>query len=169
MSVVQPWLHIVLRTAIVYVAILLGLRLSGKRELGQMTTFDLVVLLLIANGVQNAMVGPDTSLAGGIVAAATLLLLNWLLARVSWRFPSLRRWLEGVPTVLVSNGETVAANLRREGVDEATLAAAFREHGIEAIGNVALAVLEIDGSISVVPKSAESKHIKRIRRAIHHN
>lgn len=169
MSTLQPILIIILRTTVIYFAILLGLRLSGKRELGQMTTFDLVVLLLIANGVQNAMVGGDTSLFGGVVAAGTLLLLNWLLARTSWRFPKLRRWLEGVPTVLVTDGETVAVNLRREGVDEATLEAAFREHGIASIENVALAVLEIDGSISVVPKSAESKHIKRIRRAVHHN
>jgi uncharacterized membrane protein YcaP (DUF421 family) len=86
-----PAWNIVLRTAAVYLAILLGLRLAGKREIGQMTVFDLVVLLLIANAVQNAMVGPDTSLTGGILAAAVLLALNAIVAWLRLRWPRLRR------------------------------------------------------------------------------
>jgi len=83
-----PLWDIVLRTAGVYVAILLGLRLAGKREIGQMTVFDLVVLLLLANAVQNAMVGPDTSLGGGLLAAIVLLVLNALVARLRLRWPA---------------------------------------------------------------------------------
>jgi uncharacterized membrane protein YcaP (DUF421 family) len=169
MTALTSLFPIILRTSAIYLVILIGIRLSGKRELGQMTAFDLVVLLLIANGVQNAMVGGDTTLLGGIVAAATLLLLNWLLSKLSWRLPHVRRLLEGIPTVLVSQGVVVHANLQREGVDQETLAAAFREHGVATLDDVEMAVLEIDGSISVVPKSADGRHVKRIRKIVHHN
>lgn len=100
-------LGIVIRTLIIYFVILIGLRLSGEREIGQMTVFDLVVLLLIANAVQNAMVDPDTSLMGGIIAAVVLLLVNAAVARVRLRWPRLRRWVEGTPTLLVLHGETI--------------------------------------------------------------
>jgi uncharacterized membrane protein YcaP (DUF421 family) len=103
-SLAFPAWDIVLRTAVVYLVILVGLRLAGKREIGQMTVFDLVVLLLIANAVQNAMVGPDTSLGGGVLAVAVLLLLNTLVARLRLRWPGLRRAVEGSPTVLVLHG-----------------------------------------------------------------
>ena len=100
-SLALPAWDIVLRTAVVYLVILMGLRLAGKREIGQMTVFDLVVLLLIANAVQNAMVGPDTSLSGGLLAAVVLLVINSLVARLRLRWPALRRVVEGSPTVLV--------------------------------------------------------------------
>ncbi len=90
-----PGWDIVLRTAAIYLVVLIGLRLAGKREIGQMTVFDLLVLLLIANAVQNAMVGPDTSLAGGILAAVVLLALNAVVARLRLRWPRLRRIVEG--------------------------------------------------------------------------
>jgi uncharacterized membrane protein YcaP (DUF421 family) len=96
-------LGIAARTFIIYIVILAGLRLSGKREIGQMTVFDLVVLLLISNAVQNAMVGPDTSLVGGIIAVLVLLLVNIAVARLSIRWPRLRHLVEGTPTLLVSN------------------------------------------------------------------
>lgn len=145
---------IVLRTVAVYAAILLGLRLAGKREIGQMAPFDLVVLLLIANAVQNAMVGPDTSLVGGLLAAAVLLVLDRLIAYLSLRLPWLRRTVEGTPTLLVLHGRALAANLRREGLDDRALQAALREHGLTELRQVEMAVLEIDGSISIVPVSA---------------
>jgi uncharacterized membrane protein YcaP (DUF421 family) len=160
-SLALPAWDIVLRTAVVYLAILLGLRLAGKREIGQMTVFDLVVLLLIANAVQNAMVGPDTSLSGGVLAAVVLLVLNALVARLRLRWPALRRVVEGSPTVLVLRGEVITDHLRREGLDQDTLEAALREHGVAELSDVEMAVLEIDGSISVVPVGGTTKHVKR--------
>src|SRR5438105_9240931 len=95
---------VVLRTVLVYFALLVLLRVAGKRELGQMTPFDLVVLLVISNAVQNAMVGPDTSLTGGIVAACTLVITNWLVVRVGLRSAWLRQHVVGTPTVLIRDG-----------------------------------------------------------------
>lgn len=161
LSLAIPAWSIILRTAAIYLIILIGLRLAGKRELGQMTVFDLVVLLLLANAVQNAMVGPDTSLAGGILAALVLLVLNTVLARLRLRWPQLRRIVEGSPTLLVLHGEVIADHLRREGLDLETLEASLREHGIADLHDVEMAVLEIDGSISVVPAGVETKHVKR--------
>jgi uncharacterized membrane protein YcaP (DUF421 family) len=157
---IPPW-DIALRTVAVYTVILIGLRLAGKRELGQMTVFDLVVLLLIANAVQNAMVGPDTSLLGGLLAAVILLVLNVIIARLRLRSPVLRRLVEGTPTLLVLRGEPISDHLRREGIDQETLEAALREHGVENLSDVEMAVLEIDGSISVVPVGGTTRHVKR--------
>jgi uncharacterized membrane protein YcaP (DUF421 family) len=153
--------QIVVRTVAVYVAILMGLRLTGKREIGQMTIFDLVVLLLLANAVQNAMVGDDTTLAGGLIAAATLLVCNAAVARLSLRWPRLRRLIEGTPTVLVLRGRAIPEHLRREGIDEDALGAALREHGVADLADVEMAVLEIDGTISVVPKGGPMTQVKR--------
>jgi uncharacterized membrane protein YcaP (DUF421 family) len=110
-----PVWNIVLRTAAVYLVVLLGLRLTGKREIGQMTVFDLVLLLLIANAVQNAMVGSDTSLLGGLIAAGALLVLNAGVSRLRLRSKRLRRLIEGSPTLLVLHGKVIESHLRREG------------------------------------------------------
>lgn len=162
-------LGIVGRTVAVYAAVLIGLRLGGRRELGQLTPFDLVLILLVANAVQNAMVGQDTSLAGGLVAAATLLVVNMVVARLRLRSPRLRQLVEGPPVVLVQHGEFVETNLKREGLTEDDVLAAVREHGeVEGVANVELAVLEADGSVSVVPKSASvhrtSRRLRQRRR-----
>ena len=152
---------ITIRTLAVYLVVLVGLRLSGKREIGQMTVFDLVVLLLIANAVQNAMVGPDTSLTGGILAAVILLLVNALIARLSLRWLRLRRWVEGTPTLLVFHGKVIPEHMKREGIDEESLLTAMREHGVAEVSEVEMAVLEIDGSISVVPKGESITRVKK--------
>jgi uncharacterized membrane protein YcaP (DUF421 family) len=159
---------IVIRTLIIYIVILAGLRLSGKREVGQMTVFDLVVLLLIANAVQNAMVGPDTSLVGGILAAVVLLLINAIIARMSLSWPRMRRLVEGTPTLLVLHGEVVAEHMRREGIDKESLSAALREHGVDEISQVEMAVLEIDGSISVVPAGGTTTRVKKPLKFLRH-
>lgn len=142
--------EIVLRTATIYLVILLGVRLSGKREVGQMTPFDLTLLLLLSNAVQNAMTGPDTSLWGGIAAAVTLLLMNYLIAEVSGVNRRFRRFVQGSPTLLIHNGELVPANMAREHVTEDEIERALREHGIASVKDVSLAVLEVDGSISAL-------------------
>ena len=145
-------LSIALRAGIIYLVVLLGIRLTGKREVGQMASFDLVLLLLIANAVQNAMTGPDTSLAGGLTAAGTLLTLNWILTRIVWRYRKVRRLVEGAPTILIHRGKVLNENIRRENITTQDLHQAFREHGISDPDQVDQAVLEIDGAISVLRK-----------------
>jgi uncharacterized membrane protein YcaP (DUF421 family) len=141
-------LQIALRTGVIYLLVLIGVRLSGKREVGQMTPFDLTLLLLLSNSVQNAMTGPDTSLLGGAVAASTLLLLNYLVANVSGKNRRLRRLIEGEPSLLVHDGKVIESHMARERVSMDELHRALREHGINSCDQVALAVLEVDGSIS---------------------
>ncbi len=163
-----PLWQLLVRGALVYLAVFLLLRLMGKRELGQMTVFDLVVILLIANAVQNAMTGPDTSLEGGMIVAAILLAANRLVAQVRMRGGAWGRLIEGTPTVLVSDGEYVASHLHREGLAREEIDAAIREHGLESVKEVKLAVLEIDGSISVVPSGSQvfrsRKHVRQFKK-----
>ncbi len=168
LTLAVPLWDIVIRTVAVYFVILVGLRLSGKREIGQMTVFDLVVLLLLANSVQSAMLGPDQSLTGGIVAAAVLLTINGLMARLRLRWPRLRRIVEGSPTLLILRGQVIQDHLRREGLDRQNLEAALREHGVVDLADVEMAVLEIDGSISVVPAGSTTKRVKRPLKYLRH-
>jgi uncharacterized membrane protein YcaP (DUF421 family) len=141
-------LQIILRTSVVYLLVLIGVRLSGKREVGQMTPFDLTLLLLLSNSVQNAMTGPDTSLAGGAVAACTLLVLNYLIGNLSGANRRFRRLIQGEPSLLVHDGKVIESHMEREHVSMDELHRALREHGINGCDQVALAVLEVDGSIS---------------------
>ncbi len=163
-----PAWEIVIRTTVVYLFIFAGLRVMGKREMGQITILDLVAILLIANAVQNAMVGPDVSLAGGLLAAGVLLAMNRALEVVRLRSSFWGRLLEGTPTVLVEDGEFLAPHLRKEGLERSELEMAMREHGVESVGEVKLAVLETDGSISIVPQDSRvvrtRKHIRQLRR-----
>jgi uncharacterized membrane protein YcaP (DUF421 family) len=145
---VHVLLWIVLRTAVIYIVVLLGVRLSGKREVGQMTPFDLTLLLLLSNAVQNAMTGSDTSLLGGVIAAVTLLVLNYFIAEVSGGNRRFRKIVQGQPALLVHDGQVVAAHMAKEHVSMDELERSLREHGISSYHEVALAVLEVDGSIS---------------------
>ena len=162
-----PLWQIVVRTMIVYAVVVLGLRLLGKRQLGQMTIFDLVMILLIANAVQNAMVGTDTSLGGGLVAALTLLAVNAAVTRLVNLSPFAERLFEGAPTLLVKDGGFVAENLRREGLAKEEVEMAIREHGIETTEGVRVAYLEPDGTISVIPIDAKvlrgRRKVRRLR------
>jgi uncharacterized membrane protein YcaP (DUF421 family) len=140
--------EVALRTAVVYFVVLIGVRLSGKREVGQMTPFDLTLLLLISNAVQNAMTGPDTSLLGGVVAASTLLLVNYFVAKVSGSNRRFRKLVQGQPSLLVHDGQVITTHMEKENVSMDELQRALREHGVASCKDVALAVLEVDGSIS---------------------
>ncbi len=159
--------EIALRTALVYVAVLVGLRVAGKRELGQMTVFDFVVVLLIANAVQNAMTGPDVSVQGGLIAAAVLIVLNRIVALIRLHSELWGRLVEGMPTILVQDGQFLEPRLRKEGLERSQIEMAMREHGIERVEDVRLAVLETDGAISIVPASSTvlktRKHVRQIR------
>jgi uncharacterized membrane protein YcaP (DUF421 family) len=162
---VNVLLQIVLRTGVIYLLVLVGVRLSGKREVGQMTPFDLTLLLLLSNSVQNAMTGPDTSLLGGAVAATTLLVLNYMVANVSGGNRHFRRLIQGEPALLVHDGKAIEDHMAREHVSMDELHRALREHGINSVDQVALAVLEVDGSISCLKydeiKPDASTHLAR--------
>ena len=144
----QVLLQIVLRTGVIYLLVLIGVRLSGKREVGQMTPFDLTLLLLLSNSVQNAMTGPDTSLAGGAIAASTLLVLNYLIGNLSGVNRRFRRIIQGQPSLLIHDGRVIESHMAKEHVSMDELHRALREHGINSVDQVALSVLEVDGSIS---------------------
>ncbi|MDE2127936.1 MAG: DUF421 domain-containing protein [Armatimonadetes bacterium] len=142
------------KTSLIYLFLIIGLRLLGKRELGQMTIYDLVLIIILANAVQNAMVGSDTSLAGGIVAAGTLLLLNRALAALIIRSARVQAVMVGGPRLIVHNGKMLRDRMAKEGISQEQVMAALREHGINDISMVQMAVLEVDGTISVVPSAA---------------
>jgi uncharacterized membrane protein YcaP (DUF421 family) len=158
-----PLWEIILRTLVVYVVVLGLLRLGGKRELGTMSPADLVVILIIANAVQNSMNGGDVSLIGGLVSAATLVGMNLLLGRLGRGFPILGRLVVEEPTLLLQDGEPIKKNMHSEHVDVADIEMAAREHGIDDLKEVAAAVLEIDGSISIIPKKGGGYHKSRRR------
>lgn len=159
------------RNAIMYVAVLAGIRLTGKREIGQLTPFDLVILLLLSNAVQNAMTGPDTSVPGGLVAAATLLIVNAVVARFRMRFPRFRRLVEGMPTVLVLHGDVQFGNLTKEQLTVEELQAVLREHEVARFAEVELATLEVDGTVSVIrrPPDDGDRFVKSRKRLRQHH
>jgi uncharacterized membrane protein YcaP (DUF421 family) len=160
-------LQIAVRTGVIYLVVLIGVRLSGKREVGQMTPFDLTLLLLISNSVQNAMTGPDTSLLGGVIAASTLLLLNYVVGALSGSNRGFRRVVQGEPSLLIHDGKPIESHMTEEHVSMDELERALREHGIANVHDVALAVLEVDGSISCMKydeiKPDANTHLARRR------
>jgi len=143
-----PALEKVLRTVLVYGGLALLLRLAGKRDLAQLNTFDLVVMLLLSNVVQNAVIGNDNSLTGGLLGAAVLVAFNAAWIRLVNRTPRLTRIFEGTPTTLVQDGK-IAGNLHRLGLRRADVATALRHQGAANIGEVEQASLEPGGSIVV--------------------
>jgi uncharacterized membrane protein YcaP (DUF421 family) len=152
-------LFTVLRVLVVYVLLLLALRFTGRRQLGQLTPFDLVTLLLLSNVVQNAMVGSDTSLVGGLVGAAVLLILNYVVSRTTL----IRNALEGKPIILISQGKVDSDHVRREGISMEELEEALREHGVRSLEDTELAVLEADGNISVIAKSDPMRRLRKVK------
>ncbi len=141
----------IIRPAFVYAFLLIAFRIAGKRELGQLTPFDLIVLLTISNILQNAMIGPDNSLGGGIVGALTVFLLNGLVARLTFRFPRLAKWIEGGPTTLIDDGRIVQTSMRREVMTLEELQRSLRKHdlGWEDISKIRRALLELDGTVTI--------------------
>ena len=155
-----PVLEKIIRTIIVYAFLLIGLRLAGKRELTQLNPFDLVVLLLLANTVQNAIIGEDNSLIGGLLGAATLLVLNAFLVRALFRWGKLDS-IEGRPEILVRNGHVVRPHLERQLITRAELEAAARKQGIESLAHVKHCRLETGGALTFItkhPTDDETRH-----------
>jgi uncharacterized membrane protein YcaP (DUF421 family) len=143
---------VALRTAIVYVCLVFGFRFLGKREAGQLSTLDLVVLLVISNAVQNAMVGENTSLLGGLLAALVILVLDLALHAAADRWAPLRNALDGEPTILVDHGKILFENLRHEGISDRELAVALRQNQLMSAEEALYVFLETNGQISVIPR-----------------
>jgi uncharacterized membrane protein YcaP (DUF421 family) len=150
---------------VIYLVLLLGLRLFGKREVGQFTLFDLVFVLLVANAVQPAMTGPDSSLLGGLIIIASLILLNYAVGWLRTRSRLFNRLIEPRSEVVARNGRWNPDALRRQGITDEEAMAALREHGLGSIKDTKLVVLEADGSISVVPteEHAATRRRRRVR------
>jgi uncharacterized membrane protein YcaP (DUF421 family) len=144
-----PWWEFVLRGLIVYGAVLALLRLSGKRQIGQLTPFDLVLLLVLSNAVQNAMNGGDNSVGAGLILAVTLVGANALIGYLTWRSRKLELLVEGRPQVLVHDGKVYRDVMQREHISFDDLNKALRRTGCDNVGQVHFAILETDGTVSV--------------------
>lgn len=164
---IPPW-ELAIRSGAIYLVMLVALRIFGKREVGQFTLFDLVLLLLVANAVQPAMTGPDTSLSGGLLIIITLVIVNRVLAESRRRLPFMHHLLESPATTLARDGAWLDDAVNRERLDSSDLEAALREHGIASLKEVALVVLEPDGSISVVPRDRRPAAGRRRVRVVSH-
>jgi uncharacterized membrane protein YcaP (DUF421 family) len=157
----------IVRPLVVYFFLLIAFRIDGKRELGQMTPFDLIVLLTISNVLQNAMIGPDNSLTGGIIGGLTLFAANGLIGRLTLYSPSIAGLLEGKPTSLIENGRILTGNLRREVMTRSELERAIRKHGLDPEADMPLikrALLEQDGTVTIILKNENNQG--RPRKAI---
>ncbi len=152
----MPWWEFVLRAVVVYAVLLAMIRLSGKRTMGQFTAFDMLLIVLLGNAVQNALLGTDTSMSGGLLLAATLIVLNWSVGFVTARSKRAERVLEGAPVVLARNGHVYRDVLRRELVSRDDFAKAMREAGCSDIDRIRLALLETNGHITILTREARA-------------
>ncbi|MEI6322848.1 MAG: YetF domain-containing protein [bacterium] len=147
-----PWWEFVLRGIIIYIFLIVILRATGKRQIGQMSPFDLVLLLVLSNGVQNSMNGGDNSISGGIILSITLVTTNWLTGRITFASKKAERFIEGVPQVLMHDGKVYEKTLADAQLTRHELMAAIRSEGYSDLAEVRAVMLENDGSISVIPK-----------------
>ncbi|WP_038333807.1 MULTISPECIES: DUF421 domain-containing protein [Empedobacter] len=160
----EGYLEIVLRCISVYFFMLIALRIFGKQQLSQLNTADVILILLISNAVQNAMVGSDSSLQGGLIAAFVLFLLNFIVKRIMLKNKFLGNLIEQKSEILIRNGKADFTMLSKLGINSEELNEAMREHGVEHIKDVKLAMMEIDGNISIVTTDKnqfEETHYKR--------
>ena len=148
-----PWWEFIIRGCIVYIFLLILIRITGKRQVGQLAPFDLILLLVLSNAVQNAMNGGDNSVGGGLISAVTLVLLNYAVGMATYRSKTLEGIIEGRPDVLIHNGTLFPAVMKRAKLTHHELNAALRQAGCVSVEEVHTAILENNGSLSVVPKS----------------
>jgi uncharacterized membrane protein YcaP (DUF421 family) len=161
--IMNEYLDVVVRSLGVYFFMLLALRVFGKKELSQLNTADIILFLLISNAVQNAMVGSNTSLSGGITAALVLFMVNFLIKKLMFRFPKLNGIIQEKPIVLIHDGKADYKALSDLSISSDELHQALREHGLEHYTEVKLALLEIDGNISIISgeQNLKQTHYKR--------
>ena len=150
----MPWWAFVLRACMVYFILLAMIRMTGKRTMGQFTPFDMLLVVLLGNAVQNALLGEDTSVGGGLLLAATLIGLNWIVGLASARSPKVERWVEGSPVLLARDGQVYRDVLRRELISREDFEKAMREAGCLDVADIQLAVLENNGHITVVTRQS---------------
>jgi uncharacterized membrane protein YcaP (DUF421 family) len=163
-----PWLEKIIRPVIVYLFLIFFLRLFGKRELAQLNPFDLVVLLSLSNTVQNAIIGDDNSVTGGVIGAFSLLAINWVLARLLFKLPTVNQALEGTKTVLISHGVVDQEALKKETLTELELRSVLHKQGINDYAEVETCVLEPNGTFYVeeMKPSLDQTHIAAMRDTI---
>ncbi|MET0582127.1 MAG: YetF domain-containing protein [Pseudoxanthomonas sp.] len=148
----MPWWEFVLRACIVYFILLAMIRASGKRTMGQFTPFDMLLVVLLGNAVQNALLGEDTSVGGGLLLAATLIALNWGVGLVSARSPRVEAMIEGTPVLLARDGKIFRDVLRKELISRADFDKALREAGCLDVDDIDTAVLETNGHVTIITK-----------------
>jgi len=157
------YVRIVFSTLVIYIFIVLAIRLFGKKELAQLSVVDMVFILLISNAVQNAMVGPDSTLSGGLVAASTLFVMNYIFKSLQYRFPKFGKVVQGDATMLIYKGKILESHLKMSKITHEELIEAVREHGVALVKDVDLAILEVDGNISVLSHAYQQKTVKRVK------
>jgi uncharacterized membrane protein YcaP (DUF421 family) len=146
------WYEFVARAAIVYIFLLVALRLTGRRQVGQLAPFDLVLLLVLSNAVQNSMNGGDNTITGGVILAGTLLTLNWCVGWLTVMFPTIEKLVDGQPIILVHNGQINLSALRKAQMTPHELEMAIRSAGVAGPHEARLCILESNGHITVLPK-----------------
>lgn len=146
----MPWWEFCLRAIVVYAVLLVLVRITGKRSVGQFTPFDMVLLVLLGSAVQNSLIGADISLLGGLILAVTLIALNWLVGFVSARSSRIDRLVEGEPVLLARDGKVFHKVLQREEISPSDFDEALRSHGLLEVAKVRCAFLETDGKISII-------------------
>ncbi len=164
---IHPILDIAFRSSCVYIFMIIAFRIFGKRELSQLSIGDLVLIVLISNAVQNAMVGENTSLEGGIIAATVLFTLNMILGILMFKFKRVRTLVQSEPLTLISKGKVVEKHMKDAMLTQEELLAAVREHGVADVKDVLLAILEVDGNISIISgedHKLRQTHFKRKRK-----
>ncbi len=159
----NAYLDIIIRSVSVYLFMIVALRIFGKKELSQLNTADVILILLISNAVQNAMVGNNTSLLGGVVAAFALFVINIIFKKVMLKSKFIKNLVQDKPEILIHNGKVDFNALAKIGITSDELQEAMREHGVEHYKEVKLSMFEIDGSISIISgdKNLKQTHHKR--------
>lgn len=163
----NEYLDIILRSTAVYFFMVIALRLFGKKELSQLNTADVILILLISNSVQNAMVGSNTSLFGGISAASVLFFINFILKKLMYKYKKFSDFMQEKPEILIHNGNLDFKALSKLNISSDELKEAMREHGVEFFADVKLAMLEIDGNISIISGNNNLRQTHYKRKHIH--
>ena len=159
----NQYIDITIRSVAVYLFMIIALRIFGKKELSQLNTADVILILLISNSVQNAMVGNNTSLYGGMVAALALFIINFVFKKIMLKSKFIKELVQDTPEILIHNGKLEFKTIAKLGITDEELKEAMREHGVEYFKDVKLAMFEIDGSISIISgdKDLKQTHHKR--------
>jgi len=157
----NSYLIIAASSITVYFFVVFAIRIFGKNELSQLSIVDLVFILLISNSVQNAMVGSNNTLLGGLVAATSLFIVNWLLRTLLFKNKKISQFIQGTAVMLIYKGKVIQKHIDQADISMEELEAAVREHGVTNIKDVDLAVLEVDGNISVLSQNFTKKSVRK--------